>query len=560
MGIYGLLLNLAGAIALLLWAVRMVRTGVERSYEPTLRRVLAGSRAGLVRAAATGAIVAIFLQSSTAVAVLAAGFATSGLMSSSTGLALMLGADLGSALVVQILSLHLAWLVPILLLLGTTLFFRGQKRETRQLGRIAIGVALILLSLQLIGQATDPLRHAEFLPQAVGYLSGDFVTSFLIGAAFTWLAHSSVASVLLVATFVGQGVVPVDLGVTLVLGANLGGGLIAVGLTRQSSLAARRLVVGNLAFRGLGAVLALAAMFFLDPDLSILGPDPVRQLVNAHLAFNLALLLFCLPLTGPVARLLERVMPEDTQVDIEDPLDPAASCLDQDVVNTPSLALASATRELLRMAELVERMLSPLMDIYESGDADRMRQVRALEEAVDAAQEDIKLYLARIEYRGDEQIERGQQLSNFAINLEYVGDIINRTLLRLAKARQEEGLVFSPEGWRELNDLHHRVMTNMQLALNVLVSQDRESARQLLNEKDEMRDAERESYGRHLHRLRSGSIQSIGTSNIHLETVRALKTINSLFAGIAYPILANAGELLDSRLSPSTTQPRSDET
>ena len=550
MNLYLLLLHLAGAVTLLLWAVRMVRTGVERSQEPALRRLLRESRGGRLRAAGIGAGVAVLLQSSTAVAILAAGFAGSGALTIATGLALMLGADLGSALVVQILSFDLTLMVPVLLLGGGLLFFKGRSREWRQAGRVLIGIALILISLGMIGAATEPLRDAHFLPDIVGYLRGDFVTAFLIGAAFTWLVHSSVASILLTATFAAQGVVPIELGVSLMLGANLGGGLIAVGLTRHSFPEARRITLGNLAFRGAGAVVALLAYQLLRPELGLLGPDAARQVVNLHLAFNFALLLVCLPLTGPMAGLVERlVKPKPSPEELASPLAEATTALDQSVIGTPALALASATRELLRMAEIIERMLKPLMEIYETGDPEKIRQARKLEEAVDEAQQEIKLYLARISYRGEEEAQRGHELSNFAINLEYVGDAITKTLLKLAETRRDQKLQFSPEGWRELNELHHRVMANMQLALNVLVSKDRESARQLLAEKDAMGSAERQSYGRHLQRLQSGALESIETSNIHLETVRALKTINSLFASVAYPILKESGDLLDSRLA-----------
>jgi phosphate:Na+ symporter len=547
---YLLLLHLAGSVTLLLWAVRMVRTGVERSQEPTLRRVLRESRGGKLRAAGIGAGIAMLLQSSTAVAVLAAGFAGSGALTLATGLALMLGADLGSALVVQILSIDLNWLIPVLLLGGGGLFFKGKGRGQKQLGRILIGIALILVSLRMIGEATAPLREGDMLPQVVAYLRGDFVTAFLIGAGFTWLVHSSVASVLLTATFAAQGLVPIELAVSLMLGANLGGGLIAVGLTRQSFVEARRIAWGNLGFRGIGALLALLAFQLLQPSLALLGPDAARQVINLHLVFNLTLLVLCLPLTGPVARLMTRLVKDrKTAEELANPLAEANSALDQSVVKQPTLALASATRELLRMAEIIERMLKPLMELYETGDPEKIRQARQLERAVNQAQSEIKLYLARIAYDDEEDIQRGRELSNFAINLEYVGDAITKTLLKLAETRHEQKLSFSPEGWRELNELHHRVMANMQLALNVLVSQDRESARQLLSEKDAMRDAERSSYEQHLRRLRSGAVQSIETSNIHLETVRALKTINSLFASVAYPILSESGDLLDSRLT-----------
>ena len=550
MNFYLLLLHLAGAVTLLLWAVRMVRTGVERSQEPALRRALRESKGGKLRAAGIGAVVAVLLQSSTAVAVLAAGFAGSGALTLATGLALMLGADVGSSLVVQVLSVDLHWVTPVLLLCGGGLFFKGPNREIKQLGRILIGIALILVALQMIGEATAPLREAEFLPAITGYLSGDFISAFLLGAAFTWLVHSSVASILLVATFAAQGLVPLELGVSLMLGANLGGGLIAVGLTRQSFVEARRITWGNLLFRGLGALTALLVFHLANLPLNWLGEGAARQIVNLHLGFNLILLLVCLPLTGLVAKVMEKlVKPKLTPEQLANPLAEAASCLDQAVVGVPALALASATRELLRMAEIVERMLRPLMELYETGDPEKIRQARRLEQAVDQAQSEIKLYLAKIAYAEEDEARRGQELSGFAINLEYVGDAISKTLLKLAETRRDQKLSFSPEGWRELNELHHRVMANMQLALNVLVSKDRESARQLLAEKDAMRSAERASYGQHLKRLQSGGAQSIETSNIHLETVRALKTINSLFASVAYPILAESGDLLDSRLT-----------
>lgn len=555
MNLYLLLLQLAGAVTLLLWAVRMVRTGVERSQEPALRSVLRESRSSRLRAAGVGTGIAVLLQSSTAVAMLAAGFAGSGVLSVPTGLAVMLGADLGSAIVVQVLSVDLHWLVPVLLLAGGGLFFKAPSRNMRQTGRILIGIALILIALQMIGAATEPLRESEFLPLIVGYLRGDFITAFLIGAAFTWLIHSSVASILLMAAFAAQGIVPLELGVSLMLGANLGGGLIAVGLTRSGFVQARRIAWGNLAFRGLGALLVLTALQpLLAPAVGLLGDGVARQIINLHLLFNVALLLVCLPLTGLVARLVEKlVKPKPTPEELANPLAEAASCLDQGVISQPALALASATRELLRMAEIIERMLKPLMELYETGDPEKIRQARQLEQAVDQAQSEIKLYLAKIDYGGDEEARRGRELSNFAINLEYVGDAISKTLLRLAEVRRDQKLQFSPAGWRELNDLHHRVMANMQLALNVLVSEDRESARQLLQEKDRMRSAERASYGEHLKRLQSGAAQSIETSNIHLETVRALKTINSLFASVAYPILTKSGDLLDSRLSHGTS-------
>lgn len=553
MNLYLVLLHIAGSVTLLLWAVRMVRTGVERSQEPALRRLLRGGTGGRIRATAIGTIIAIVLQSSTAVAVLAAGFAASGVMSLSTGLAVMLGADLGSALVVQVLSIDLNWLTPLLLILGGVMFFKGRSRQVRQGGRIALGVALILVSLRMIGEATLPLREAEMLPDIIAYLKGDVVTAFLIGAALAWLMQSSVAAILMVATLASQDLVPAELGISLVLGANLGGGLIAFGLTRNLAVEARRIVIGNLGFKAVATVLALAALSLSRPELGLLGADAGRQLINLHLIFNLALIAACLPFTGMMGRLTTRLIASPAPA--EQPVLPELeSCLDRSVTSQPTLALASTKRELLRMAEIIERMYAPVMDIYENGDADKIRQVKQLERAVNQAQREIKLYLSQIEYPEDrkDDARHAEELANFAINLEYVGDAISKTLLKLAETRRDQDLKFSPAGWRELNELHHRVGQNMRLALNVLMSEDRESARLLLAEKDAMRNAERQSATGHLARLRQGSAESLETSNIHLETVRTLKTINSLFASVAYPILNQSGDLLTSRLVSDT--------
>ncbi|ODT66163.1 MAG: hypothetical protein ABS75_28520 [Pelagibacterium sp. SCN 63-23] len=536
MNFYLVLINIAGAVTLLLWATRMVRTGMERSQKAVLNRLLSQGRRGHVKAAALGGVVAVLLQSSTAVALLAAGFAASGKLTLPLGLATMLGADFGSALVVQVLSLNPSWLLPILLIAGGTMFFRGRTRDIRQAGRIVMGIALVLISLKLIGEATAPLRDAPFLPGIVAYLAGDPFTAFLLAALFTWVIHSSVAFILLVATFAGQGLVPFELGAALVLGSNLGSGIIAFVLTRAGSLAARRITLGNLLFRTVLAALTLALLWLSHIPGTMLGPNAAHQIVNFHLAFNAVLLLLALPLTTPMARLTEKLVRAGA-------LDPAQALspvrLDDKLIEQPVLALASAKRELLRMAEIVERMLQPVMELYQAADPDKIREIKRLEEAVNAAQSDIKLYLSRIRYPRPDGPEalRGQELAQFAINLEYVGDAVVKTLVKLAETRSEQKVKFSAAGWRELNDLHVRVVENLHLALNVLMSEDRASAQLLLAQKASLGTAGRASAAEHLVRLREGAQQSIATSNIHLETIRALKTINSLLASIAYSVL-----------------------
>lgn len=551
---FNILMHLAGAVMLLLWAVRMVRTGVERAHGTALKAALRGARGGNAGIALAGAALAVVLQSATAVGVLAAGFAASGILSVGTGIAALLGADLGSALVVKILSFDLSWLIPVLLFCGATMFLKFETRSVRQTGRIVLGIAFILLALKMVGEATEPLRDAAALPQIVGYLRGDPLTAFALAAVLAWLVHSSVATVLLFVTFAGSGMLPLEVALPMVLGANVGGGIIAVWLTRGMQIEARRIPLGNLILRGLAAALALLALQVVTLPMSEMGINEGRQLVNFHLLFNLALVVLALPLVGPVERLTALLLP--TPVSPTPPADAyqrPASALDRSTLNNPALALASAKRELLRMGETVEMMYRPVMDLLDGGNLEQVARARALDEDVNRRHSDIKLFIAEVS-RGKlspEEAKRGIELTDFSINLEHIGDIIAKSLLTLVEERARKGLKFSEEGWSEMCNLHTRVEANLRMALNVLISGDTDSARQLVREKEEMRRLERESHDRHLARLQHGKPESIETSNMHLAVVRALKEINSLLVTVAYPILMESGLLLESRLAQS---------
>lgn len=548
-----LLLHLAGAVTLLVWAVRQVRTGVERAYGQQLKKTIRRASGGKLSLVGVGALVAMVLQSSTAVAVLVSGFSASGLISGAAGLTLILGADIGSALVTQIFFFDLSWLIPLLLTVGGWLFLKGEARQVKQAGRILMGIALILVSLRMMAEATAPLRESEALPSIVGFLGDEYIAAFLLGAVFTWLIHSSVAAVLLFAALAAQGILPAAVWVPLILGANLGGGLIAFGLTRGARPEARRIPLGNLIYRGIGAVLALAVFRLVPFDVQMLGWAEGQMVVALHVAFNFALALIGVPFASGVSWLVDRMLPDTVADEIDHPLARRASALDRNVMDTPRLALASASRELLHMGEVVEVMLAPVMELYETVDPAQIEQLRRLDDLIDDAHSSVKLYLAELN-RGvlsEEEAQRSMEIIGYAINLEHVADLISKDLLGLAEKKHLKSVAFSSEGWSELSDMHDRVFANMRLAMNVLVSGDVESARQLVKEKESMRELERASHENHLRRLQSGEQQSIETSDLHLETVRALKQINSLFALIAYPILTNSGELLQSRLAHS---------
>ena len=544
------LVHLAGAVALLLWATRMVRTGVERAYGDVLRRKLRGTLRNPLLAVAAGAALAVCLQSATAVSLLVGSFAGSGIVSAATGLVAVLGADLGSAVVVKLLSFNLSLVVPLALFSGTAIFLATERRAWRQFGRILVGVGLLILSLQLIGDASEPLRESRILPVIVNYLSGDPVTAFLIAALATWLFHSSVAFILLVAALATRGLVPAELGIVLVLGANLGGGLIAAMLSRTMPAASRTVPLGNLVLRGVGSVAALAAIIIFAPSPDMLGASAPLQIVHAHIAFNLALVVVGLPFAGLVSRGVERALAYAAPVKPVTLEDREASALDPEALGSPSRALANVTRSVVGVCETIEVMLKNIMELYDEPDRARMDALAALDDRVDRKHAAIKLYLARIspDAMSEEEERRTGELLDACVKLEQVGDIIVRNMLVHVRKKLDRGLTFTPEGWRELSKLHATVLSNARLAFNVLITRDPATALELVREKDRMRDIERDTSQRHFERLREGAKKSLETSTLHLDTIRDLKQINSLLASIGYPVLEEQGILGTTRL------------
>ena len=540
------LLNVAGAAALLIYSVRMVRTGVERAFALPLRRCLRASTGNRIVAASSGAAVALMLQSATALAVMAAGFITTGAISACVGLAILLGADVGSAIVVQALVLRPSWLAPLLLLAGVATFLRSQEKPGRQIGRILIGVALVFVALGMIAEASGPIREFSGLEAVAAYLQRDPVSAFLLGALLAWVVHSSVAAILLVMTFAAQGILSVPVAAAVVLGANLGGSFIAVTLMLGAAAGARQMVWANAVLRGGGAAGCLAALILVPHDWAWLGSAAGQQVINLHLIFNLAVAILGLPLVGPLQRAVSLV--------IRDPAAGASekrsSALDPVALANPDRALACAAREVLHMGELAEAMLRPVMPLFTKWDQTVAAGLSDTEMRLDQMYSATKTYLAQLDVRGvDQELARKvAELIDQAALYESAGDSVTRLTLGLARKLNTEGLNFSARGYDDLSEFHDFVLTNAQSALHVQMSGNPAAARELVRQKERARQLERFYQHAHLDRLRDGNPETSATSNIHLETLRELKQINTCFITVAYPILTESGDLLETRL------------
>jgi phosphate:Na+ symporter len=540
------LLDLMGGVALLLWGLHMVRSGVMRAFGSGLRRFLGAALQNRFLALLAGIGVTALLQSSTATGLLMTSFAARGLVDLVPALAVMLGANIGTTLIVQILSFDVSALAPILFLAGLLAFNVGGRTITRDLGRVAIGLGLMLLSLHILIDTLAPAETAPSVRVVLAAITGEPVLCVLFAAVLTWAAHSSAAVVLLVMSLAYSHFVSPVAALALVLGANLGSAINPLLEVGRANLAGRRLPVGNMLNRVVGVVLVLP---FLQPIAELFSRfdiNPARMAADFHTVFNIALaVLFVFALDG-VARLLVWLLPESAkQPDPSVPL-----YLDEAAMRTPSVALACAARETLHMGDVIEAMLKQAMAVLLSNDRKLATEVSRMDNVVDRLDEAVKLYITRLtrESLDEREAARAMEIIAFAINLEHIGDIIDKNLMELAAKKIKHKYEFSKEGAAELEAFHKRILENLKFAFSVFINQDVPTARKLIEEKTQLRVAELGSADSHLARLREGRPESIETSSLHLDILRDLKRIHSHICSVAYPVLEAAGELQPNRL------------
>lgn len=541
------LLDLLGGVALLLWGLHMVHSGIVRAFGSDLRRFLGTALRNRFLAFFAGVIVTALLQSSTATGLMTASFVTGGAVDLVPALAIMLGANVGTTLIVQALSFNVTAIAPLLFLVGVIAFKRGGQTRTRDLGRVAIGIGLMLLSLHILLDTLAPAEEAPVIRSLLAAITGDTLLCVLMAAVLTWIAHSSVTVLLLIMSLAYSNFITPVAALALTLGANLGSAINPVIESGNSTNpASYRLPLGNLLNRLIGCALALIFLHPIADALSRFESNASRMTADFHTAFNLILAgVFIFPL-GWVASMLARFLPERAK-----PNNPATPLyLDETALGTPSVALACAEREVLHLGDIVETMLRQAMTALMTDDRRLVAEISRTDNTVDKLDEAVKLYVTRLtrESLDERDGHRAMEIISFSINLEHIGDIIDKNLMELAQKKIKRKLAFSKQGSAELEAFHQEVVGNLNLAFSVFMSGDVRLARQLIAEKSSLRTAELAAAESHLARLRERRPESIESSSLHLDVLRDLKRIHSHICSVAYPVLERAGALQPSRL------------
>ncbi|MDH6186044.1 phosphate:Na+ symporter [Polaromonas sp. CG_23.6] len=542
-------MNLLAAIALLVWGTHLVRTGILRVFGANLRQILARSISNRFTAALSGVGVTALVQSSTATSLIVSSFVGQGLVSLPLALAVMLGADVGTSLMAVVFSFDLSWLSPLCIFVGVVLFISRPETNAGRFGRVLIGLGLMLMALKLVSVSTQVLTQAPAVRALLESLGSDLLLEITVGAFLAVVSYSSLAVVLLTATLVSTNVIASDVALGLVLGANLGSGLLAVITTARSAIEVRRVPLGNLMFKVLGVTMAAPFVgLWLRHARPYLG-EPASVVVMFHLTFNLLVGIAFIGWTQVIAGWVQKLLPTPPKSSIGNRL----PHLDPSALATPSLAISCAAREALYQADMVETMLRGMLEVIRKDDLKLAEALRKMDDTVDALYSAIKYYLTKIsrEALDEEESRRWTDIISFTINMEQIGDIIERVLLDIEDKKIKPRRQFSEAGMAEIVELHERLIDNLRLGMSVFLNGNVRDAQKLLEEKARFRDLERAYATSHLGRLSANTLQSQETSSLHIDLISDLKRINSHICSIAYPILDSAGALAPNRLRPT---------
>ncbi|MDE3111419.1 MAG: Na/Pi cotransporter family protein [Chloroflexota bacterium] len=526
------LVSLLGGAALLLYGVRLVGEGLQRAAGGHLRHILQSLSGNRVTALFVGAGVTAVLQSSSATTVMLVGFASAGLLSLRQTIGVILGADIGTTLTVQLLAFDLLGLSPLIVFLGW-LLFAATKGPLSYVGRAVLGFGLLFLGIRVISEGTAPLKQSPLFSEVISALVGQEVVLIVAAALLTALVASSAAVIGIAISLSASGIMPLEGAIPIILGANVGTAASALVASVGTNVEARRVAVAHASFKVLGALLFLP---FLEPFARFAAgtaPDIARQIANAHTIFNVVLSILFLPLAGIAADVITRLIPETRRTER------GAIYLNVQTLDTPAVALGQALRETLRMGDLVVLSLKETLRVFERDDEPLLRQIHLRDDDIDRLEEDIKAFLTKLREQSltEEQAERETALLFVVVDLEAVGDVIDKQLMELAEKKVTGHHRFSERGLAEVADLHAKVVENLELALGALAAADASVAEKVLRHKSVISELERRYRSTHMQRLRDGLKESIDTSSIHLDVLLALRQVNSFATAIAYAVL-----------------------
>ena len=529
-----MMLGLVGGLVIFLFGIKFGGRGLQKAAGKRLRDAVCKLTGNRLMGLITGVIVTVIIQSSSATTAMMVSFANAGIIVLHQSLGVILGADIGTTLTVQLIAFRIFDYALLIVAFGFVLFIGRAQRYSR-LGQIIMGFGLLFFGMSIMSGSVEPVKdHPAFLSFMLGVQRHPLL-AIVLSAVFTAIIQGSAATIGLILTFAFQGVIDLGTAIPLVLGANIGTCATALLASLGSTAEGRRIAWAHTFFKVVGVIVLLPFLDQFTGLIAATGPSITRQIANAHSLFNVGAALVFIPFVRPWARLFRFLVKEDEAPVVT--FKPVY--LDQRVLDTPSLALGQATRETLRMADITYDVFSRSIDVFLKDDEALRERLIEDDDKIDTLEEAITPYLTAISQKemSDEEAERAVSLLFIVKNLELIGDIVSKSLMDLGLKKIAVSPRFSNDALERIGEYHREIEKTFQMAIDSFASLDRKLADEVVERKSRMNVLERELHKEHLSLLRGSKDEVIETSTIFLDVISDLKRVNSYASGIAYAVL-----------------------
>jgi len=527
-------LGVAGGLALFLFGLNSLKDNLEQLAGEKIRYVIHHMTGNVFAGIITGIIITFIFQSSSATSVLLIGFANAELINLLQAMGVILGADIGTTFTVQIISWNIYNYSLLFIVCGVILTIFTRKKQRVLTGNILIAIGMIFLGMKMMSDSTSSLKNAEFFHQIIESTKGHPLTLLILSTIFTSIIQTSAGTIGLLISLSQSGALnSLEIAIPVILGANIGTCATAILAAIPASVEGKRIAAGHLFFKIMGVIIFYPLMNTLVYLASSTATTLPHQIANAHTIFNVLITILFLPVVKIIAYLINLFLPEKLQTQEKY----GTKYLNPSALLTPSLAIAYSTREILRMADVVGDMLK--RSILALKDEDIMTELKKSDNKVDTIYQELKMYLTKISLNplSSELANMNVHHLTMIINLENIGDVIDKNILFLAEKRHKHHSVFSTEGMEELSEYHRLICQNFDLAISAFTTQNIELAQQVVNNSRKIDELLRILTDNHFQRLRKGLKESIETSSIHIDLLSNFQRINTYITNCVYPLL-----------------------
>lgn len=529
-----IIMKLMGGLGLFIYGMKLLGDGLENAAGDGLKRILEKVTSNPIKSVLVGAIVAAIIQSSSATTVMVIGFVNAGLMNLVQATGIIMGANIGTTVTAQLVSLNLEQIAPLFVFIGAFIVMLAKGKKRKEIGHIILGFGILFTGMGIMSTSMEPLTSSPIFEQVIVTVGNNWFIGIVSGAAITAVLQSSSATTGILLALAAAGAIDIGAALPIVFGCNIGTCITALLSSIGASKTARKAATIHLIFNIIGTIIFVPFLGILGGVVSSMSGDATRQIANAHTIFNIVNTILLLPFSSLLIKLVNKLIPGEDEVEKMAP-----KYIDDRLLETPVIAAGQVMKETIRMANKAKKSLEHSMTAFVKKDGSLIKKVYEDEKLINILEESITQYLVKLSKSEISEKESGIVASTFHVitDIERIGDH-SENIADLASQRIDENLTYSKEAIEELYEIYNYTMTALQIAIESYANKDVEKARNVQDVEARIDSAQKRFREGHIRRLYDDKCSAYAGA-VFLDLINNFERIGDHSMNIADSVIEN---------------------